>query len=143
MHLVQLTEPRFKVAMTRAPLAEMCKQQTSFCPDHATVEHAGWLIASPGHSTRRSVPCAMVRSRRILCLATAASCLRLRHCTIGTLLKCMSTSADRSFGSGAWRKQGRDHVIILVQGVITHTRSAQDAAQRRALHERTAAVPRP
>jgi hypothetical protein len=37
MQLVQMTEHHFKVAMTRAPLAEMFKQQTSFFPDYGTV----------------------------------------------------------------------------------------------------------
>jgi hypothetical protein len=37
MQLVHLNEARFKVAMTRAPLAEMCNKNTSFFPDYASV----------------------------------------------------------------------------------------------------------
>jgi hypothetical protein len=37
MQLVQMTEARFKVAMMRAPLAEMFKPQTSVFPDYTTV----------------------------------------------------------------------------------------------------------
>jgi hypothetical protein len=47
MQLVQLNEARFKVAMTRATLAEMCNKNTSFFPDYASV--AAYVL--PNHIT--------------------------------------------------------------------------------------------
>jgi hypothetical protein len=38
MQLVQVTEPHFRLAMARAPLAEMCSKTTTTCfPDYASV----------------------------------------------------------------------------------------------------------